>query len=128
MGYSFEFDEKNKLVIYRHSGLIERHEIGEAWQELLKLEYFTRKGFNLVSDYRGGLFAFSLSDTGTINQFLYSIRHIINGKKEAVIADDPVSAAISMLYEVMPMDGIDFQVRVFSTEEAAMNWITAFSN
>lgn len=124
MSYTIEINHEQKYIHYSHSGLIERVRLGAAWAELLTLKEFTDLNYNLLSDYRGAKFNFSPTETDVITEFLLSIKHILNGKKQSVMIDDPYSTAVSLMFENKLNIEIGFYVRVFSTESAALSWIT----
>jgi len=124
--YNFEINTDLKLIHYSHSGMIPLEELGEAWKELLQINEFVNLDYNLLSDYRNGDFNFQVLEVDMIWEFLESIKHILNGKKEAVITDKPFSTAISILFEHKILLKIGFNVKVFSTEEAALLWLASF--
>jgi len=124
MNYTIKIDHKLKIIRYSHSGLIERkEEIGKAWEELLSLKEFTELNYNLLSDYRNSTFNLPFEDIGLIIDFLYSIKHILNGKKQSMILDDPKSTAMSLLFEIEIYKKMNFSVKIFSTEEGALSWL-----
>jgi hypothetical protein len=100
-------------------------ELGAAWAEILQKDEFTKSGYNLLSDYRNADFDFSINETDVIWNFLESIKHILNGKRESVITDKPFTTAISMLFEKQLYSKMGFNIKIFSTEQAALNWVTS---
>lgn len=123
MDYSIVIDQENRIIRYKHSGEIEREDLGTAWQELLMIKEFTELGYSLLSDYRNSVFLFNLNDTKVIEDFLLSIQHILKGKKEGVIVDNPFSTAVSVYFQSKLQKMIGFEVKVFSTEKAALDWL-----
>lgn len=123
MSFEIHKNEINRFFEYRHTGLIQRDDVGDAWREMLNEKDFTVNGFDILTDYSGGEFAFSIEHTEVIDEFLYSIRHILKGKRQAVVADNPFSTALSMLYASKLYDEIGFSIEVFSTREAAVRWL-----
>ena len=123
MNYTLTVDSELKIIRHRHSGLIERKELGEVWQQLLSMKEFTELEYNLLSDYRNAKFNFSVEDTPAISTFLNSLSHILKGKREVVIVDDPHATAIAILFENELLQTIGFEVKVFSTESAALKWL-----
>lgn len=117
-------DDELKIIHYKHTGLLKVEELGQAWQKLLELEEFTNLKYNLLSDYTEADFDFSVDKTDLIWEFLHSIKHILKGKKEAVITSKPVSTAISFLFESESNKLLNFDVRTFSTREAALEWLS----
>jgi len=117
-------DPELKIIKYTHSGLIYSHEIEKAWSVLLGMKEFVELNYNLLSDYRGGKFQMNISEVPEIVKFMSAIKNIVKGKKQALIVDDPYSVAGSMLFENKMFEEIGFIVKVFSTDEAALEWLS----
>jgi len=125
MGYTIEINNRLRIIEYRHEGNIVRHELGEAWQDLLKILEFTQEGYGLLADYRKATFDFVVEDTDVIDDFLLSIKDVLKGKKEAVLVDNPFATVISYLYEKKTQKKLGFTVKTFSTENAAIRWLSS---
>lgn len=123
MGYSISIDHVLKLIRYKHEGNIELSEIGDAWREIIQLSEFHQLKYNIFADYRKSKFNFSVKDFKIIREFVQRIKHDLDGRKECVIVDNPYNTAISMLFETEFSKNIGFVVKVFSTEEAALEWV-----
>jgi hypothetical protein len=124
MNFTIEFDHENKLIFYKHTGIIKKEDIGAAWDVFLGSQEFTQKRYNLLSDYRASEFKMAFTEIDLICDFLAGISPIINGKKQALIVDMPMNTALSQLFasEVNKQNG--FIVKVFSTENHAIQWLT----
>ncbi len=122
--YSLKTDHANKLIRYRHWGKIIPEDVGKVWEELLENEAFTREKYNLLSDYRRGEFIAKSNDVKIICDILYSLKTILKGKKQALILDSPMNTALSMLFEGQVNKKVGFIVKVFSTEAAALDWLS----
>jgi hypothetical protein len=123
MRYSINIDHEHRVINYTHDGSISLAQLEEAWDQLLGCKEFTEQSFNLLSDYRGGKLILSKENLKFVNDFLRSVRVILEGKKQAVVVDDPVSTAISILFEEKMLLDIKFKVKTFSTMEAALKWL-----
>jgi hypothetical protein len=123
MGYTIELDHPNKLVRYSHKGEISKENVGEAWEEFLKLNEFVKDGYNLMSDYREARFQISFDEVYAISDFLFHIRDILHKKKQALIISEPMNKPISVLFEGEINHRIGFVVKVFATEDKAMEWL-----
>ncbi len=123
MNYSITIDHKHRLILYRHTGIIEKEEIGKAWEEILSKNEFTHQKYNLLSDYRNSRFNLEVADVDLICDFLYSITDKLKDKKQALIIDEPISTALSLLFCGEVNIKIGFKVEVFSTEKAALKWL-----
>ena len=123
MNYSVKINHANKLIHYQHRGQISRQEIGEVWDEFLTLEEFKINKYNIVSDYRNSTFIATHNDIEIICDILSSLEYILKGKKQALILDSPMNTALSVLFEGEANKRVGFIVKIFSTEEAALNWI-----
>jgi hypothetical protein len=124
MKFSIDLDHKFKIVRYRHSGLIYAEDIEEAWSKFLILREFTELKYNLFSDYRGGRFEIPLEHIAEIIKFMRNIENVVRGKKQALLVDEPYSVAASMLFEEEVTREVGFKVQVFTTEKAALKWLT----
>lgn len=123
MKYSINVDHEPKIIRYKHSGIISADDIGQAWQEFLSMNEFTRLKYNLLSDYRGAKFDIPLKKVEEIVEFMFQIKDIVNGKHQALIVDDPYATAVSMLFEADVYKKVGFLVNVFTTEKAALYWL-----
>lgn len=123
MNYKIEINHDLKAIEYRHSGDIERKSIGYAWDNILLIKEFSEGKYNLISDYRGANFKFGMESTEFINNYLYNLRKILKGKKEAVIVDKPFTTAFSLYFENKLFDEIGFYVKVFNNKKTAFDWI-----
>lgn len=123
MKYTIKINHELKLIEYKHSGIIYADDIGEAWKEFLALQEFTELKFNLLSDYRNGKFQFQPEFVNEIVNYMEKIEIIVRGKKQALIVDDPLSVAESILFENDVNKKVGFNVRVFSTEKSALSWL-----
>ena len=121
--YKIDIDKKLKIIRYTHSGDILDEEIASAWANFLKMPEFTHQKYNLLSDYRGGKLLIPVDSISEIIDFMKQIEGIVRGKKQALIVDDPYSAAGSMLFESEVYAKVGFKVKVFSTEKAALQWL-----
>ena len=124
MKHSIAIDHAKKLIIYRHSGEVGAEAIGKAWEEFMNIPAFTQQKYNLFSDYRNSIFNFEVSDVDKIVDHLYLLKDIIKDKKQALLIDKPISTALSMLFEEKVKERVGFDVKVFSTEKAAYDWLS----
>ncbi|MBN2637498.1 MAG: hypothetical protein JXR65_00250 [Bacteroidales bacterium] len=124
MNFSFGLDHNHKVIHYLHTGNVGKDEIGMAWQVMLGMKEFTEKKYNLLSDYRKSKFNLEVKDVDLITEHLLALTGILKGKKQALLLDEPMSVALSVLFEGEVNDRIGFKVKVFATEEAAMKWLT----
>jgi hypothetical protein len=116
-------DNDNKIIVYQHSGLLSLSEIGDAWKAIIEMAEFSKLGYNLLSDYSSADFDFSINQTDQVFDFLYSIKDILKGKKEAVITSNPLTTAISVFFENESYRNFQFEVKTFSTREVAVEWL-----
>jgi len=123
MSFSINIDHENKLIRYEHSGILNKEDIGAAWVEFLKIEEFVQQKYNLLSDYSDAKFDIDIPDIELITEFLFSIKDILNAKKQALILSESRSTALSFLFSEDVNKKLGFKVSVFSTEKAAINWL-----
>lgn len=123
MGYSVKIDNHLKIIRYKHYGVIERSELGEAWDQLINIKEFTDDHYNLLFDYTECQFSITTDDFKEIEDFLKSITHLIRGKKQAVIVDNPKTTAVSLIIRSKVNQATGFHIEVFSTRDAAITWL-----
>ncbi|MEZ5070764.1 MAG: hypothetical protein R2751_07305 [Bacteroidales bacterium] len=124
MSYFIQTDHELKLIRYAHAGILRVNDIGKAWEDFLHMEEFTLGRYNLLSDYRMARFDASKEDVEFILSFMYGIRDIVRGKKQALLLNDPASTALSMLFESRVNKEVGFVVKLFFTEKSALDWLT----
>ena len=124
MNYTISIDHENKLINYQHKGIINKFDIGSAWVRLLSLKEFTQKKYNLFSDFREAKFDISEAEVYEICDFLFKIKHIVENKKQALIIEEPLSTALSYIFVGEVVRKVGFMVKVFSTERAAIQFLT----
>jgi hypothetical protein len=118
-----EVDHTLKFIRNTYSGIITKEDLNNVWHHLLSLKEFTELKYNLLSDYRDSRFEIALEEGSGMLQFLMSIKDILNGKKEAAILKDPKDTALSMSLAMKTYAKVGYIVELFSTEEAALNWL-----
>ncbi len=123
MSHSIKIDHEKKYIHYSHQGKISRKEIGDVWIELLKMNEFSKGKYNLLSDYRNGVFDFKIENIDTIEDFLKANQDVLKGKKNAVIVDNPNETVIAMMFENKMQIEINFNVKTFSTLNAAIKFL-----
>ncbi|MFO7862483.1 MAG: hypothetical protein R6U85_00645 [Salinivirgaceae bacterium] len=123
--YSITIDHKNRLINHKHYGLIERKQLGQAWMEIIKMTEFLKHEYGLLSDYREGSFNFSIDNIDPIWDFLNANANLLKGKIEAVLVDNPKDTVIPVLFQNSIYERIGFAVKIFSTQEAAKEWLKA---
>ncbi len=123
MNYKISVDYDLQIVRYKHSGLIKAADVGQAWQELLLIPEFSHNKYNLLSDYRNSKFDMSMEEMRGIIEYLRNLDHVLRGKKQSLLVDNPNSTALSLLFENAVNVQIGFLVKVFTSERAAINWL-----
>lgn len=124
MKYTIHIEHELRLVRYKHTGIINADEIGQAWKELLTMKEFALLKYNLLSDYSEAKFDFGREIIPGLVDFMRTIEMVVSGKKQALIIDEPNAVAASMIFENKVYAEIGFKVKVFSTEAAALYWLS----
>ena len=124
MSFSIVADKEHKIIKYKLSGVLDESNMGTAWKEIIKMKEFYESGYNILSDYRDAVFKFSINETNFLDEFIFNIRRLLKGKKSAVIVNVPIYTAISVLIKEKFINVPDFDVKIFSTEEAAIDWLS----
>ncbi len=125
MAYTLTLDHSAKLVRYRHEGVIQRTELDAAWTDLMAMEEFTQRQYNLLSDYRNSTFDIPLRYAYDIAAFMSGVRPILDGKRQAIIVDNAFSSAASTLLAGLARINAGFIIKVFSTPDAAERWLAS---
>lgn len=121
--FSISIDHHLKIVKYKHTGIITKRDLDDAWGKLVQLNEFAHLKYNLLADYRNSRFDISHSTIEVIVNEMKSIKSFFEGRRQSFIIDDPFSMAISMLFIEEVKSKIGFKIDVFSTEEAATAWL-----
>lgn len=123
MNYNITPDHELKIIRYTHSGKVKKDDIGQAWNELLHMKEFIREGYNLLSDYRHAVFDMDIDEIYDIVDILDAMGTVLHGKKQSLIVMDPYATAGSILFEEITQRKLKFRIKIFSTLDAALNWL-----
>lgn len=123
--YSIFTDPERKIIQYKHWGKIGKEDIGRAWQELLSMPEFTQMKYHLFSDYREAVFNLTVAEAAEIVVFLKTLKDILRGNRQCLVVSDPHSTAVSLLFQNEVNMEVGFVVKVFTSADAAMAWLTA---
>lgn len=122
--YTISIDHKLKIIRYVHSGIIkEKDEIVEVWEKLLDLKEFCELGYHLFSDYRKAIIKLPESDIESIYEYFFKIKDVVDFKKQSIVIEEPTSTALSVLFMNQIQETTNFRIKIFSTEEAAIDWL-----
>ncbi|MCB1175050.1 MAG: hypothetical protein KDK39_15865 [Leptospiraceae bacterium] len=124
MSFSIKINHGDRIIVYVHQGSITKEDIGAAWVELLALPEFSAGGYHLLSDYRQAEFQITPAEVHAISDYLAGIAEILNGKRQAILVHDPHDTAITYLFSAEVLQRIGFIVKAFSTEAAALHWLS----
>ena len=89
------------------------------------MKEFTELGYNLLSDYEDAKFSMKVRDIDEITGFLSKLKPILEGKKQALIMTEPMTTALSLIFEGDVNEQVGFVVKVFSSQKAGLKWLTA---
>lgn len=121
--FTITVDHFLKIIRYKHTGVVKKDSLFAAWRELLKLKEFTELKYNLLTDYRQSKIEIQTSDFGSMLESMKPMISFLNGKKQSLIIDDPVSMATTMLFMKKAISQVGMKIDIFSTEEAATTWL-----
>ncbi len=124
MSYSIIPDKKLKIIKHKLIGDLDKSNMGKAWEEIAKMKEFDELGYNVLSDYRDANFKFKIEETEFLDDFIAGVKEIMNGKKGAVIVSVPLNTAISVLITEKFKKVPNYEIKIFSTEEAAIEWLS----
>ncbi len=121
--FSILIDHDNRLIRYRHSGFLSLEDVGQAWNKFLMMSEFTEQNYSLLSDYRNSTFVGKANQVNDLIAILMDLKPIIDGKKQALLIDNPINTALSILFESKVYSKTGFMVKTFTTEKAALEWL-----
>lgn len=124
MNYSITPDPQLNIIRYTHSGHVSKEDIGQVWDKLLKMKEFIHDGFNLLSDYRDAVFDMDIEEIYEIVDILEEMGPVLHGKKQSLVVKDPYPTAGSILFEEVSQRKLKFKIKIFSTLDAAIHWLT----
>ena len=120
-------DEKNNLLIRRFIGDMGTEDIIFSWEEILGLKITSKIPSGLVTDLRNANVKIKIEELNKITDYLSKNINIIKTIKLAILADNPQQCVLSMLAKNMFTENKPYvYVKIFSTEEAALNWMQSF--
>jgi len=121
--YEISLDLDNKLILWTHTGTtIYRAETGSAWRTIISIEEFG-KGWNILTDFRKSKFNFGIEDTKPIWEFFEIIRDDIDGKKQAVLSNDPNTIQTILCFQQNIYRFFNFEVMFFQNKDKAIIWL-----
>jgi hypothetical protein len=123
MSYSIIPDEKLKVIKHKLIGVLDKSNMGKAWKDIAQMKEFLELGYNVLSDYREAEFNFKMEETTFLDQYIIESKELLIGKKGAVIVSKPLYTAISVLISEKFKKVPNYEVKIFSTEEAAVEWL-----
>jgi len=120
---SLDINHDIGIIIQKQSGEIKQRDLKNAWLTILEMKSFRFHGYDLLSDFRDGKLVSLTDEIKRAREFFTHNRETLNGKKEAIITSDPYTSAMCQLFERYAMECAGMQIRIFSTEKAALKWL-----
>ncbi len=124
MSYTIHSDKNLKIIKHKLIGDLDESNLGKAWEKIVQMEEFRKFGYNVLSDYREAKFKFTIKETDILDDIISNYKTLLDGKKGAVIVNVPLYTAISVLISEKFRNVPNYKVKIFSTEEAAIEWLT----
>ena len=123
MKYSIEMDHGLKAIKYKHKGDLHYDDLMNAWQAILKLKEFTELKYNLFSNYKDARLIMKLEEVDQVLDFLFNLKPILEGKKQAIVIVDPHSTMANKFLRNDAYNTLGFIVQNFSNEKSALEWL-----
>jgi hypothetical protein len=119
----YRFDHENKLIIESYRGTVGlMHFIEYEKEKTNNPEY--NDSYSLFIDIREAIFQFSYEEKKIFYKTIMDIASKMNmNRKCAFLTTNPLEVASSVLFKLRAMRLTSLKVEVFSTEEAALNWL-----
>lgn len=111
------------IICCGYTGTIELKEIAGLWQRVISHHKFNDGFTHLLFDCREAEFAFSLEECHGIEDFFAPYSDVLIDKKIAIIALSSLNTAFAIYFEYKLKFGFGFNIKVFCTKEAAIEWI-----
>jgi hypothetical protein len=94
--YELKLDHEKKVVYRTHTGDISMEEMQSVWAELLAIDEFANKDYDLIVDFGRSKFTFPFSDRGIIYDFIEENKNLFKTKKLLFISEDVVATGFMM--------------------------------
>jgi hypothetical protein len=121
---SYKIDKKNKLLIEKYEGELSIDDMIAHKEEELNDPDF-EPDLDVITDITNANFTFNLSIIKKYTDYLIEKGYLIGGSNCAIIIATPHHATNSIKF-IELLKEIQNNIDIFSTYEAAMNWIMSF--
>jgi len=118
------FDPATRVFSKHYFGTLQPDDISKSWYIVMKAEEFPRGTKKFLISYEEADIDFSLDHLPTIMGFYSRYDDVFSGCYFAVVATKPNIVVFPVLAK---LKGLNFEVQVFSTNEAAMKWLMAIT-
>lgn len=122
MKIQVDFNSSREIFYKYYSGEVSFYDFEKSWYDLIRNSSYLAEVKGFLLDYRNATLALPLNELYKISDFFLSHKKIFGDKKIAFVATTPEQVIIPVL--VGEQDN-DYQIRPFSTIEAAEHWIIA---
>jgi hypothetical protein len=109
-----------RLVVTRYSGKISEKEI-IATKEAVRNDEAFRMEYNILDDFSGT--DFNITRESFSNVLTWLKDHFSWERKSAVIANTPSQVANILRFDSLNRDTLPMNIKIFSTFQAALQWI-----
>jgi hypothetical protein len=119
----YRFDHEHKLVIETYRGTIELMQFIEYEKEKTNNPEYD-DSYSIFIDIRDAIFKFSDEEKKLFYETILDIASTMNmNRKCAFLTTNPSEVASSVLFKLRATHLTSMRVEIFSTEEAALNWL-----
>jgi hypothetical protein len=123
--FQFYYDEPNKIFYRVLTDTVTIENLLDSWYDIFEQGLIPDELNGIVLDYRGAHFNMSIEATDTFSTFFDEHYHFFENKKIALIMTDPDQIVFPLLIQAK---NDSYTAQIFSTEEAALQWIEANNN
>lgn len=121
---TFEYNPEKEIIYVKYDGLITLQDLIEYMKGLTE-QTIQLKRIKVLEDARDGYVSDDIQD---VDEILKTFQHYSKQREHVVIAtiqDKPVETALNLLFQSL-LDIPNHHYKVFSTQEAAINWLNSF--
>jgi len=119
---SYQFDPTVNVLIKVYIGDVSLDDIFSSWDEAIASNKIPPQTIGFVLDYRRAKNRVPPQDYKTIANYLDQNKDVFGVRRMGFITNNPIDTIIPVLLETLDTS---FELKLFSTIEAALEWITS---
>lgn len=118
----YSFNEESIILETKTSGILKIEDIINHYDEIARDDTLPRN-LKVLIDTRGTQFDVKMNEMSLATNTVKNVLQKYNYIKEAILVDKPSTTVVAMLFEINSTGFESYNFQVFSTENAARNWL-----